>query len=171
MINKKVVRVLTCIEKIGRDSGKDEFEARKKLEKTDIWITNEKTIPFRENQIAITILLPFSLKNYNVIKSFFIFQAPEHLIRRYIQKIKKKGKSYLRFPYSTEISTIDTLIFEQLNDFYEIEYKYLTKVQWKYIQHTEQWKFCQRRLAKELIANEISNKLGLRYLNNIRLLK
>lgn len=161
MSSEKFKESLLCLEKIARETGEDEYDAISQLEQIGIQITQDETSPFRANQKAIWIVEPFDKFRYERARKEFTFCAPSHLIEKYVQKVEKDGKLYLKYPQNVELSLINENIREILKNEYCIKDDDLTEIEWLNLHTTEEWKRCEKQIARELISNDFAQEYNV----------
>lgn len=76
----------------------------------------------------------------------------------YVKKFEKNGKLYIKYPQSVNIFDVHRDIFEVMREEYGIKDNYLDCDEWEYVQNTNLWKNAEIQVAREIVADLLSNK-------------
>lgn len=154
---EKLINIELALEKIGRDTGEDEyehisileeelgikieFEEIERLKGRYIWIW--VIIPYKEE---ISVLLEQKLIKYNLPLS-------DYLQILYVNKLK-----YIKYPEKIEVCRVQKEIDEILKEEHDITDYFLKSNEWGQIQNSDTWIKAQVEIAREFVADKLLNE-------------
>jgi len=159
----KTDTVILALKKIARETGEDEDYRISELRRNANIFIN--IIDSNQNYYKSRIIIHLQKNGNNSNINQLLISRLIDKLKLNIQEINfPNGRRRFVLYYRISVFRINDNIFDDLKNTHKINEDYVSEKEWENIKETEIWSRCEIQVARELVADDISNFL---YENNI----